>query len=84
MLAYWYKNQNICVKWGKVTPSTFKVSNRVGQGGVLSSFLFNIYVDCLSKRLNVTKIGCVLGNSILNHIFYADDLVLISPSIKVL
>ena len=82
MLAYWYKNQNICVKWGKVTSSTFKVSNGVRQGGVLSPFLFNIYVDCISKRLNVTKIGCVLGNSIVNHIFYADDLVLISPSLK--
>ena len=49
---------------------------------MLSPFLFNIYVNFKSKRLNVTKIGCVLGNSILNNIFYADDLVLISPSLK--
>ena len=49
---------------------------------MLSPFLFNIYVDCIRKILNVTKLVRVLGNIILNNIFYADDLVLISPSLK--
>ena len=31
---------------------------------------------------NKTEIGCVLGNDILNYICYADDLLLISPSLK--
>ena len=45
-----------------------------------SPILFNIYVDVISVTLNNMKIGCVIGNLIINHLFYADDLVLISPS----
>ena len=34
----------------------------------------------MSIRLNKYNIGCALGKLILNHLMYADDLVLISPS----
>ena len=37
-------------------------------------FLFNVYAHIISKILDLTKIGCVQGNYILNNIFYADDL----------
>ena len=39
-----------------------------------------MYVDDLSFKLNNMKIGCVVGELIVNHILYADDIVLISPS----
>ena len=37
-------------------------------------------MDDLSEKLNELKVGCIIGNVIINHILYADDLVLISPS----
>ena len=37
-------------------------------------------MDDLSTRLNELKIGCTIGDLIINHIMFADDLVLISPS----
>jgi hypothetical protein len=78
-LDYWYSNQTICVRWGGVTSSTFKTSNGVRQGGILSPYLFNLYVDDLSNELNSCYTGCAIGNTIINHVMYADDLAVFSP-----
>ena len=80
ILVFWYENQTMCVRWGKFLSEPFTVSNGVRQGGILSPLLFNVYVDDLSIRLNKLNIGCTIGGTIINHILYADDLVLISPS----
>ena len=36
-------------------------------------------MDDLSERLNKCMTGCVIGEIILNHLMYADDLVILSP-----
>ena len=46
---------------------------------ILSPILFNVYVDELSNQLNRLKTGCLVGNTIVNHLMYADDLVLLCP-----
>ena len=60
--------------------SPFGVSNGVRQGGILSPMLFNVFVDELSNRLAKSKTGCYINNVCLNHLFYADDTVLLCPS----
>ena len=59
---------------------SFNVSNGVRQGGILSPYLFNVYMDDLSLRLQKKYVGCKIANKIINHLFYADDLVLLCPS----
>jgi len=54
----------------------FPVSNGVHQGGVLSTLIFNIYINELSVLLNKTPVGCCLGRSIINHLLNADDMVM--------
>ena len=80
LLMFWYMAQTFVVKWGGILSNSFKVTNGVRQGGVLSPILFNVYIDELSCRLYSSKIGCVLNSTYFNHIVYADDTVLLAPS----
>ena len=58
---------NVC-QWGSSISSSFRVSNGVRQGGVLSPYLFNVYVDDLSQTLNRCRTGCLSGNMTINHL----------------
>ena len=80
LLLYWYRNQTLSVLWDGVRSDSFKTSNGVKQGGVLSPLLVNIYImDDLSILLNQSGIGCHVNDSIINHIMYADDMCLLAP-----
>ena len=48
----------------------------------MSPLFFNLYMDRLSVTLSKTKVGCALGKIMVNHLAYADDLVILSPSAK--
>jgi hypothetical protein len=80
ILLYWYRDQDMCVKWGNNISEHFKVTNGVRQGSLLSPKLFALYVDRLSNLLLDSRIGCFINNVCLNHLLYADDLCLLAPS----
>ena len=46
----------------------------------MSPYLFNVYVDYLSQTLIRCGTGCLSCNINIDHLMYADDLVLLSPS----
>ncbi len=60
------------------------MSNGVKQGGVLSPLLFNIYLDVLLARLKDSKVGCHFGNTYIGSLAYADDVVLLCPTLSAL
>ena len=80
MIAYCYVNQLMMIRWGNAFSNSFNVKNGIKQGGLLSPYLFNLYVDQLSANLTAAGVGCVVKNVIVNHLSYADDMVLIAPS----
>lgn len=82
MLLYMYTNQSLRVKWGMSLSSCFTVKNGVKQGGVLSPTLFAVYTDGLLKRLSDTGVGCHMGSRFTGSLAYADDITLLSPSMK--
>ena len=79
ILVYWYSHQTMRVRWGNVTSAPIFVTNGVRQSGILSPFLFNVYMNDLSMSLNRCGTGGRAGDLIINHIMYADDLVILSP-----
>ena len=56
ILAVWYTRQKMCIRWDNTYSSSFSVSNGVKQGGILSSILFNYYMDVLSVSLNSSNV----------------------------
>ena len=43
--------------------------------------ILSIYIDDLSVNLNACRVGCCVGDELINHLMYADDLVIMAPSV---
>ena len=81
LLLYMYAQQKLQVKWNSSVSNQFGVSNGVRQGGVMSPLLFSIYIDELLIELKNSGIGCYIGNYYCGAYGYADDIILLCPSI---
>ena len=46
------------------------------------TFLIYIYMDDLTIALNKCNTRCVIRSTTINHLMYADDLVILSPSVS--
>ena len=77
-----YINQHMYIKWDNCLSQKIFPTNGVKQGGVLSPILFNMYIDILLKRFNNADIGCKMGMSSIGALAYADDIILLCPSIN--
>lgn len=84
LLVFWYSHQEFLVRWGNRMSGSFKTSNGIRQGGILSPYLYNAYTDELSNALSGVGIGCNIHNKCINSLSYADDMVLIAPTANAL
>ena len=76
-----YTIQYAYMRWNNCMSTPITMENGVKQGGVLSPTLFCIYFDELLRRLRETDVGCHAGHMSYAAFGYADDLLLLSPSI---
>ena len=76
-----YTSQTIRVKWGDVITTQVLASNGVTQGGVLSPILFIVYMDELLVALSNSGVGCHIGNTFCGSFGYADDVIILCPTI---
>jgi hypothetical protein len=84
MLLYSYTHSQVRVKWNGEMSDSFGVTNGVRQGAVLSPFLFNIYMEELISSIKHEGKGCYVGSDYYGVLVYADDILLLSPSLKAL
>ena len=77
-----YTRQSVAASWNGCTSNPFSVTNGVRQGGVLSPILFNVYMDELIDKHKMNDVGCHIGRQFTGAFCYADDLTLLSPTIR--
>ena len=76
-----YVSQSANVRWGEEVSKSFRITNGVKQGAVLSAILFCVYIDELITKLRRNKTGCWIDGNFVGIIVYADDIVLLSPTL---
>ena len=84
LLLGWYSDQKLQVRWNGLSSDPFSVSNGVRQGGVLSPILFTVDRDDLLLRLKECDIGCHWSSFYSGAVCYAENLVVLVPSLSVL
>jgi exonuclease III len=78
VLINWYSDLGCCVVWNHAVGQSFPVKCGVRQGGILSPYLFSVYVDDLIDQLRRSGYGIHIGDVFIGAILYADDIVLAS------
>ena len=80
LLRGWYSQLQCVVRWQNNYGDSFSVSCGVRQGGVLSPYLFSLYIDDLIDSLRLSGYGLYISQLFIGCLLYADDIVLLSPS----
>ena len=85
ILENWFQSGVTCVKWRSAVSDFYKLTCGVRQGGVLSPYLFALYIDSVIDRARrADGIGCYIRNECFSILLYADDIILLAPSVTAL
>jgi hypothetical protein len=81
ILEIWFASSTSCVKWLTSVSRFYNLRAGVRQGGVLSPLLFAIFIDDLVAKVIDENVGCFVSSVCVSIILYADDILLIAPTI---
>jgi len=81
VLEHWLSICFTYVNWNSAFSNRFKLTAGVRQGGVLSPYLFALYIDDVIQHVNSLNVGCFYRSVNTSIILYADDILLLAPSV---
>ena len=84
LLETWFELGVTCVKWGSYFSDFVKLSCGIRQGGVLSPYLFAVFIDSIVDKIKVSGLGCYIRHICFSVLLYADDIILLAPSVSAL
>ncbi len=79
-IVSYYNKSKICVRANGELSEIREITEGVKQGGILSPFLFNFFINDLIDECLKLNVGAKLGNINVSIIAYCDDIILLSPS----
>ena len=82
LLEQWFAVSLTCVKWYNNFSTFFNLSCGVRQGGVLSPYLFACFIDSVVDKVKLSGVGCYLNMACMSIFLYADDILLVAPSVS--
>ncbi|CAF0857609.1 unnamed protein product [Brachionus calyciflorus] len=80
ILYLYYKNSKIKVKLNGIVSESVSTYEGVKQGGVLSPYLFNFFINNLITSCIEKNIGAKIDKFLVPIIAYCDDIILLAPS----
>ena len=79
-IMYLYLNMSCTAKWNGHMSSDFDIPTGTKQGGILSPNFFGLYMHELIEKLKSCGFGCKVILILIACLFFADNIVLLSPS----
>ena len=82
LLKFMYENTSVNILFNGTRGNSWDIGNGVRQGGILSPLLYGFYTNDILESISNMNVGCSLNGYKTNIIAYADDLLLMSPTVN--
>ena len=83
-LEHWFSISETCIRWGNCFSKFIVLTCGIRQGGVLSPYLFAVFIDDVIKLVHNSNYGCNIGIFNCSIFLYADDILIVAPSVLAL
>ena len=72
------------MQWGSSESVTYQCIKGIRQGGQLLPLLYNVHTDELNNPPSSENQACYVANCCVNNLSYADDMVMLAPTLSAL